>query len=329
MNKNRVGIRRIGLSLARFSGIIAGLTLLALLYAPGLAPARGAGLTTSVQSVVSILPEWPPDATRNEEPEGSGVVVLDGHYIVTALHVVQSALSVNVRTSTGLIVEAEIIGRDQATDLALLKIDNALAPLPFTDNVGLGDDVCTIGNAFGLGLSVTCGIVSGINRAGVGFNPIEDFIQTDAAVNPGASGGALVTADGQLVGILSAIFTKQSDANIGVNFAVSAQLAARVVSELHSSGRVKWTASGLRLVQNLEPGETGQLGARVARVRVGSPADDAGIEVEDVIIQANQRRIRKPADFVSALALLIPPAELSVGIMRGTEQMTTVIGLLP
>ncbi|MBL4758348.1 MAG: trypsin-like peptidase domain-containing protein [Rhizobiales bacterium] len=303
--------------------------MLAILYAPGLATARESGLVTSVQSVVSILPEWPPDASRVEEPEGSGVVVLDGYYIVTALHVIQSALSVNIRTSTGLIVEAEIVGGDQATDLALLKIESALAPLPFVENIRLGDDVCAIGNAFGLGISVACGIVSGVNRAGVGFNPIEDFIQTDAAVNPGASGGALVTEDGQLVGILSAIFTKQSDANIGVNFAVSAQLAARVVNELHSSGRVRWMASGLRLAQNLEPGETGQLGARVARVRIGSPADDAGIEIDDVVIQADQRRIRKPADFVSAFALLVPPAELSIRLIRGAEKMTVVIRLLP
>ncbi len=278
-----------------------------------------------LRSVVSVLPEWPPDETRNEEPEGSGVAVFDGLHIITALHIVDAARAIRVRTSDGRIVGAELIGRDQATDLALLRVVEPLPPLEFAGDAELGGEVCAIGNAFGLGLSVACGVVSGVNRAGVGFNDIEDFVQTDAAVNPGASGGALVTRDGQLVGILSAIFTKQSDANIGVNFAVSAPLADRVARGLLDTGRVRWASSGLRLVQALDAGEIGMLGARVVRVRAGSPAAAAGIEIDDIIVVADGRRIRKPADFVSASARMEPPGNLTVEFRRGDMQQSASI----
>jgi len=114
-------------------------------------------------------------------------------------------------------------------DITLLTIGFSESPPE------LGDPVCAIGNAFGLGLTVTCGVVSGLHKAGVGFNAIEDFVQTDAAVNPGASGGALVNRSGKLVGVLSAIFTKKSDANIGVNFAVSSSLALKAAKLLQES----------------------------------------------------------------------------------------------
>ncbi|MGD9867715.1 MAG: S1C family serine protease, partial [Hyphomicrobiales bacterium] len=149
-------------------------------------------LETALRSVVSVLPDWPPDARRTEEPEASGVVLLDGTTVVTALHVVDRATSVRVRTADGDILKAEIAGRDKATDIAVLKLPSALAPMAVGETApAIGDRVCAIGNAFGLGLSVTCGVVSAVNRAGTGFNGIEDFVQTDAAVNPGASGGAL------------------------------------------------------------------------------------------------------------------------------------------
>lgn len=289
------------------------------------ATAREDSISKVLRSVVSVLPEWPPDETRNEEPEGSGVVVFDGLHIVTTLHVVDAASSIRVRTSDGQVVPAELVGRDQATDLAMLRVTAALPALEFSGDVELGEEVCAIGNAFGLGLSVTCGVVSGVNRAGVGFNGIEDFVQTDAAVNPGASGGALVTRDGRLIGILSAIFTKQSDANIGVNFAVSAPLANRVAIALRDTGRVPWVSSGLRLVQALDAGDIGELGARVARFRAGSPAAQAGIEIDDVIVSVDGRRIRKPADFVGVSARLTPPGDLTVEFLRGGVQQSATI----
>lgn len=294
----------------------AALLLLALgVPAPG--PAAADSLDQALLSVVSVLPEWPTDAKRQEEPEGSGVVVLDGRTILTAAHIVNKALSIRVRTSDGNIIPARLKGRDNATDLAVLTIDDDLPVLAIEEqDPALGDKVCAIGNAFGLGLSVTCGVVSGIHRAGVGFNRIEDFVQTDAAVNPGASGGALVNEEGKMVGLLSAIFTKKSDANIGVNFAVSAALARRVTLALRKQGRVVRAISGMRLEKAPALGSTGRLGARVSRIRPGSLAEKAGVRVDDVILRAGARRVRKPADFVSAMSGLTESGSLELELVR-------------
>lgn len=280
--------------------------------------ASGQSLDQAIASVVSVLPEWPPDARRLEEPEGSGVVVLDGRTIVTALHVVDKALSIRVRTIGGDILAARVSGRDRATDIATLKIDTALPPIqPAGSEPGLGEKVCAIGNAFGLGVSVSCGVVSGLHRAGVGFNRVEDFIQTDAAVNPGSSGGALVTAQGKFIGLLSAIFTKKSDANIGINFAVSSALTNAVARQLSSAGRVKRPVSGLRLEPAPAKRETGRLGARIVAVRPGMIGARAGLKAGDVIVRAQGRRVRKPADFVSAMTRLLSAPEMEIEIERG------------
>ncbi|MFP6744999.1 MAG: trypsin-like peptidase domain-containing protein [Alphaproteobacteria bacterium] len=147
-----------------------------------------------VESVVSVLPEWPDGDALPERPEGSGTVVLPGGYIATNVHVLGRATAINVRLHDGRILAAEIIGRDPPTDIALLKIDMDLALLVPGPEPALGDKVCALGNPFGLGLSLSCGVVSALHRTGTGFNPMEDFIQTDAAVNPGGSGGARSTA---------------------------------------------------------------------------------------------------------------------------------------
>ncbi|MGI9385292.1 MAG: S1C family serine protease, partial [Methyloligellaceae bacterium] len=145
--------------------------------------------------------------------------------------------------------------------------------------------------------------------------------QTDAAVNPGASGGALVTTDGKLVGLLSAIFTKKSDANIGVNFAVSATLVERVARRLRDGGRVAWPVTGLRLEAAPDRGKTGRQAARVKSVKADMLGAKAGLKPGDLILRAGARRIRKPADFVSAIAGVARPATLSLLVVRdGTEQ---------
>ena len=284
--------------------------------------AGAAALDGVLPSVVSVLPEWPPDVKRSEEPEGSGVAVFDGKTIVTALHIVDRALSIRIRTAEGRILPARLAGLDRATDLAILSPETPLPPIALArGDPALGQPVCAVGNAFGLGLSVTCGVVSGVHRAGMGFNAIEDFVQTDAAVNPGASGGALVTEDGKLVGLLSAIFTKKSDANIGVNFAVSAALVERVAKRLRDEGRVIWPVTGLRLVAAPDRGRTGRMAARVRLVKAGFPGAKAGLKPGDLIVRAGARRIRKPADFTSAIAGLARPATLSLLVVRdGTEQ---------
>ena len=289
------------------------------------AAADGERAASALASVVGVLPEWPSNAARTTEPEGSGVAILDGRHVITALHVVDRALSVRVRTVGGMILSAEIVGLDRASDLALLRVATPLPALAFADEPRLGQEVCALGNAFGLGVSVSCGVVSALHRSGVGFNGIEDFVQTDAAVNPGASGGALVNDDGALVGILSAIFTKQSDANIGVNFAVSGPLAGRVARELRAFGRVRWLAAGMHLVPAPEKGGTGRVGARVASLGADAPAAAAGLEVGDLVVAAGDRPVHAPADFVGALAHVVAPGELSVTVLRdGSERTVTL-----
>ncbi|RMF07607.1 MAG: PDZ domain-containing protein [Alphaproteobacteria bacterium] len=287
----------------------------------------GASLAAPVQeamhSVVSVLPEWPAEARRAEEPEGSGVVVIDGRTILTAAHIINKARSVRVRTLDGDIIPARLRGRDLATDIAVLEIGRQLPVIKVRrEDPELGSRVCTIGNAFGLGLSLTCGIVSGLHRAGIGFNPIEDFVQTDAAVNPGASGGALVNEEGELVGLLSAIYTKRSDANIGVNFAVSTALAMDVAAALKESGRVKRVVSGLRLAAfPAGAHETGRQGAQVTAVREGYAGARSGLRPGDVILRAGTRRIRKPADFVSVMAGVKPGMVLELQVLRAGKPM--------
>lgn len=295
---------------------------LALLLAAPL-PARADPVETAMRSVVSVLPEWPSSAARSEEPEGSGVVVLDGRTILTAAHIVNKALSVRVRTPDGDILPASVGNRDLATDLAVLRVDRELPVIAVDmEDPPLGSKVCAIGNAFGLGLSVTCGVVSGVHRTGTGFNRVEDFVQTDAAVNPGASGGALIDGDGEMVGLLSAIFTKTSDANIGVNFAVSAALALDVAAELSKDAPFRRPISGLRLEPSPREGETGRLGARVAGMRPGHMGERAGIAVGDVIVRAGKRRVRKPPDFVSAIARLKAGDTIEIELLREGEAMT-------
>ena len=289
------------------------------------ARADGTWLAKPIKSVVSVLPERTPGTGRAEEPEGTGVVILDGKTVITAFHVIDQSHAIRIRTASGDILAAKLHGFDKATDLALLKIDTALPALAFGHDVELGERVCAIGNAFGLGLSVTCGTVSAVNRAGVGFNPIEDFVQTDAAVNPGASGGALVDEKGALIGVLSAIFTKQSDANIGVNFAVSAPLSKRVAEELAAKGSIDWNLGGVGLRAYPARGETGRMAAEAVRVRKGGAAERAGVKPGDHIVQANGRRIRKPADFRSTLARLHPGTELMLMVLRdGTPHELTL-----
>ena len=182
-------------------------------------------------SIVSVLPTWPGyekpglGAPPGTAPEGSGVAVLAEGLILTAAHVVSKATSVQVRDHENTVADAEVLAIDGASDLALLRVALPVPPISVAaTRPAPGSHACVIANAFGLGLSISCGIVSADRRTGIGFNPIEDFIQTDAAANPGSSGGALVNEAGELIGLVSAIFTMQSDANAGVNFAASTDL---------------------------------------------------------------------------------------------------------
>ncbi len=186
--------------------------------------------------------------------------------------------------------------------------------------------MCAVGNAFGLGLSVTCGVVSAVHRTGTGFNPVEDFIQTDAAINPGGSGGALVDAEGRLVGLVSAIFTKRSDANIGVNFAASLRLVMRVVADLKEHGRVRRGKSGLR-VEDLTDAERATLaGARIVGVTPGGAAAQAGLAGGDIITALAGRPVAKASDVSGAIYLHRPGEPFRVTVLRdGAARTFTLV----
>jgi len=187
-------------------------------------------------SVVSVLPTWPGyekpgfGAPLGVAPEGSGVVIgLDARnesrWILTAAHVVNRATEIVIKPSDRLSQPAKVVWLDEDSDVALLEVREALPALTLAkQSTSPGEHVCALGNPFGLGVSMSCGVIAGPNRQGIGLNRIEDFIQTDAAINPGSSGGALVNAKGQLIGMIAAIFTKDADIDAGVNFAVSVDL---------------------------------------------------------------------------------------------------------
>ena len=289
-----------------------------------------------LESVVSVLPLWPgeklggtPGTPPGSAPEATAVVVLPGGLLATALHVVDRAEAITVRLADGRRYAAELVARDGATDLALLRVPVDLPPLETAPEPELGAPVCAVGNAFGLDLSVTCGVVSATRRSGVGFNPVEDFIQTDASVNPGASGGALVDRDGRLVGLLSAIFTKEVDADIGVNFAVSAALLMRVVEDLAAHGRVLRPVSGFR-VADLVPvagGETA--GVRVVAVAPGGAAEAAELEVGDLVTSIAGRATRKASDATAAVQLQRPGDAVTLEVWREGEARTLTLRLPP
>lgn len=283
------------------------------------------------QSVVSVLPVWPghqqggTNNRRGQAPEGSGVVLRD-NIIATAWHVVEPATRIDVRLADGRILPAELIGSDEASDIALLRVDTALPPFALGPAPELAQPVCSIGNVFGLGLSVSCGVVSRLRVNNAGFNAVEDFIQTDAAANPGASGGALVDDEGRLVGMMSAIFASSADTNIGVNFAVSAALLLRVTDALLADGKVEYPEAGWQLAA----AGRDQL-ARIAAPVIASqankgPAERSGFKVGDLILDIGDRRIVTPLDAVSALAVL-PQNQAQVNVRFQREGQEQVIAL--
>ena len=299
---------------------------LALVLAPPVG-ARGetapfpAGVLASVVTVLparsgAARPVRPDAGLRGEERSGSGVVLRPGGYIATAAHVLDGAQSASVRLHDGREIPATIKARDAATDLALLQVAEDLPPLALGPVPALGAPVCGVGNPFGVGLSVSCGVVSALRRSGMGFNPIEDFVQTDAVLNPGTSGGALVDREGRLVGLVSAIFTRQSDANIGVNFAVSTDLLVRVVDDLMQFGRVIPGRAGFRLSVLAAAERRRLVGLRITGLTAGDAAERAGLQAGDLITAIAGRALRKRSDVRTAIYLHRPGDKVQVAAMR-------------
>ncbi len=287
-----------------------------------------------LDSVVAVLPEWPgyargraPVGRYGEAPEGTAVAVRPGGYLATNLHVLAGARKVSIRDNAGRLFPAQIVGRDALTDIALLKVARDLPVMLIGPEPALADRVCVVGNPFGLGLSVTCGVVSAVHRTGMGFNAIEDFIQTDAAVNPGASGGALVDAEGRLIGIVSAIFTKGTDADIGVNFAASIALVQRVVDDLIRHGRMIRAQTGIRVRDLTDTERRALSGVRVTAVSPGGAAARAGLKPGDLVTAIGARDIFKASDLYSAVYQHRPADRLEVRLTRDEKSRVVTLEL--
>ncbi|MBA5776617.1 trypsin-like peptidase domain-containing protein [Stappia sp. F7233] len=282
------------------SGALA-LACMSCLLLPGAAArADPKAIADARHSVVVLLPDWPKGRVRAEEPEGSAVVVADGHWLVTADHVLGPAKGARIRLADGRLIDTEIAARDRESDLAFLRIAEALPPIEFAGDPEVATTACAIGNSFGLGVAVTCGVVSATGRGGVGFNDIEDFVQTDAAVNPGASGGALVDEYGRLIGILSAIYTKANDGDLGVNFAVSAPLTAVLLEKIQADGRLAHLRLGVSLVET-RPGPEAA-GLEVRAVEAGGLAEQAGLRAGDVVVAVDGAPVSSVAGLRGRLA---------------------------
>ena len=274
-----------------------------------------------------------PDRGQQERPPreragaGSGVIVdAKQGYVITNFHVVDKASEIAVTLKDRRTFTAKVIGKDQATDLALLKIEATdLAALPIGDvaNMRVGDYVLAVGNPFSLGQTVTAGIVSALGRSGFIDQGYEDFIQTDAAINPGNSGGALVNLKGELVGIPTVILSG-SGGNVGIGFAVPASIVTNVMNQLIQSGEVSRGRIGVAildvtpdLAQNL--GLAINRGALVNRVEQGSPADKAGIKAGDVVVALDGAEVEGSSNLRNRIGLMPPNTKVKLSILRDGE----------
>lgn len=263
---------------------------------------------------------------------GSGVIFdAKNGYIVTNSHVIDKAEDIVVTLEDGQKFNAEVIGQDPGADIAVIQIKAkhlTEITLGDSDRLRQGDFVVAIGNPFGLGQTVTSGIVSALGRSGLGIESYEDFIQTDASINPGNSGGALANLRGELVGINTAIYGP-SGGNVGIGFAIPVNMAKQIIAQLIEYGEVKRGHLGFS-AQNLTPqlaeafGTSRHKGVVVSRVESQSPADQAGMQVGDVIVAVNGREVESSAQVRNEIGLLRTGSRVRVEVLRnGKPHMLT------
>lgn len=272
---------------------------------------------------------------RENKSLGSGVIVdAKKGLILTNYHVIHKADKITVTLNDGRSIRAKIVGLDSETDVGVIQLisyhDLTALPLGNSNLLRVGDFVVAIGNPFGLGQTVTSGIVSAMGRKGLGLEGYEDFIQTDASINPGNSGGALVNLRGELIGINTAILAR-SGGNVGIGFAIPIQMARRIMDQLVEHGEVRRGLLGVR-TQNLTPelaaafGLKTREGAVITRAVPGSSAARAGLKVGDVIVQANKRKILDSADLRNIIGLSRIGEEVSLTYLRdGERHRVTVV----
>jgi len=272
-----------------------------------------------------------PNNSREVQSAGSGVIVdAKNGYILTNHHVVSGADKIQISLIDENTLDAEIIGSDPATDIAVLKVEaENLTDIDIgdSDQVEVGDFVIAIGNPFGLGNTVTSGIVSALGRTGISSSGYEDFIQTDASINPGNSGGALVNMQGELVGINSAIISR-SGGNVGIGFAVPSEIAQSIMSQLLDFGEVRRGLLGVSIhtidEENAEIlGVESKSGAMITAIEPGSAAEEAGLRVEDIIIRVNDERISNARDLQNAIGLKGSGERVTIEFIRQSTKLET------
>ena len=266
---------------------------------------------------------------------GSGVIVSADGYILTNNHVVENMDEIEVATNDGRRLRARIVGLDPETDLAVLQVraEGKLPAVTFapTESLRVGDVVLAIGNPFGVGQTVTHGIVSALGRTQLGINTFENFIQTDAAINPGNSGGALTDSEGNLVGINTAIYSR-TGTSLGIGFAIPVSIARSVMEQIIKSGSVTRGWIGVE-AQEITPelAESFKLpateGAIVAGVLRGSPADRAGIRPGDVLVAVGGRPVKDPQGMLELIAGLTPGTTAPFRLRREAKELEVAVNI--
>ena len=276
---------------------------------------------------------------RERGAMGSGVIVdAKKGYVITNHHVVEDASEITVTLKDRREFTAKLIGSDEGTDVALLQIEaKDLVQLPVSDSSALrvGDYVIAVGNPFGLGQTVTSGIVSALGRSSLNIEGFEDFIQTDASINPGNSGGALINLKGELIGINTAIIGP-SGGNVGIGFAIPTSMSEQVVAQLTKYGEVKRGRLGVQ-IQDLTPelaknlGVSQEYGAVVDKIEKDSPADKGGLKTGDVVIAVNDKALVGSADLRNRIGLMTIGTEAHLTVLRdgSKKNMNVTIGKLP
>jgi len=279
------------------------------------------------------LPEKPRE--RVAKSLGSGVIIDAARgYVITNHHVVDKADEISVTLQDGRTLQARPVGADPDTDIAIIQVPTehlTAIPLGDSDRLRVGDFVAAIGNPFGLGQTVTSGIVSALGRSGLGIEGYEDFIQTDASINPGNSGGALIDLRGELIGINTAIFAPNGG-NVGIGFAIPINLARQVVTQLTVHGKMRRGSLGIQL-QELTPELAAAFdmlaqGAVVAKVARGSPAEQAGIRVGDVITEINDHPVHTIRDVRNTFGVLGVGSKATLKVVREKRPLMLTVKVM-
>jgi len=278
---------------------------------------------------------------QQAQPEsslGSGVIVSEQGLIMTNNHVVSTADEIEVALTDGRKLSAKVVGTDPETDLALLKVDaDDLPAITFanSEKLKVGDVVLAIGNPFGVGQTVTQGIISALGRNHLGINTFENFIQTDASINPGNSGGALIDTNGNLIGINSAIYSR-SGGSMGIGFAIPVSIAKHVMEQITQTGSVTRGWIGIE-AQDITPelAESFKLdkaeGSLIAGVLRDSPADEAGLRPGDILVSINGNAVVDSETMLNLIAVLKPKDKATLGIIRNGKllQVDLLVGKRP